>query len=202
MIYTPQIRYRPALLALFCLAWCTQLAHAQKNEYETAIAKFTGEHKWDIEKPGALNGIEAPDFEGIALDGTTIKLSAFRAKKVVVLNFWFIACVPCRMEVAPLNEVVSKFRDKDVVFISVAREKEAELQKHLKTTPFLFRTIADSTSKIVGDTYHLFGYPTTIVIDKTGKIRYYTLGGKISEDAVRKEMEQKLIPVINSCLTQ
>jgi hypothetical protein len=46
--------------------------------------------------------------------------------------------------------------------------------------------IADSTVTISRDAYHLFGYPTTVVINKNGKIRYYTLGGKINEEAVLK----------------
>jgi peroxiredoxin len=120
--------------------------------------------------------------------------------KVVVLNFWFIACAPCRMEVAPLNDVVKQFKGKDVVFMSVARDKEADLVKHLQTVPFSFPVISDPSLAISRDAYHLFGYPTTVVIDRKGKIRYYTLGGKINEEAVSKELNRKLVPVITACL--
>jgi peroxiredoxin len=174
-------------------------AQAQSNEYDRAVAKFTGEHKYDIEKPGALEGITAPNFLGKTLNGNNVQLSALRGK-VVVLNFWFIACAPCRIEVTPLNEVVKQFTGKDVVFISVARDKEADLARHLQTVPFSFEVIADPAVAISRDVYHLFGYPTTIVIDKQGKIRYYTLGGKINEEAVRKELNQKLVPVIQNLL--
>jgi thiol-disulfide isomerase/thioredoxin len=57
----------------------------------------------------------------------------------MVLNFWFIACGPCRMEVTPLNEVVKQFKGKGVVFLSVASDKETDLVKHLQTMPFSFR---------------------------------------------------------------
>lgn len=174
-------------------------AQAQGNEYNKTVTKFTGEHKYDIEKPGALNGVTAPDFSGKTLSGNNVQLSALRGK-VVVLNFWFIACAPCRTEVTPLNEVVKQFAGKDVVFISVAQDNEADLIKHLQTVPFSFEVIADPAVLISRDTYHLFGYPTTIVIDKQGKIRYYTLGGKINEEAVRKELNEKLVLVIQNLL--
>lgn len=176
-------------------------ASAQGNEYEHAISKFTSERKYDIERPGALNGVTAPDFQGTTIDGVNVSLSAFKGK-VIVLNFWFIACPPCRLEVTPLNEIVQQFKDKEVIFLSVAREKEVDLKTHLKTNEFLFQTIADPSSTIGRDVFHLFGYPTTIVIDKAGKIRYYTLGGKIDEQAVRKELQQKLVPVINNLLNK
>jgi peroxiredoxin len=174
-------------------------SYGQDNEYENAISKFTGDKKYDIERPGSLDGVTAPEFEGTTVQGKRIKLSKLKGK-VVVLNFWFIACVSCRLEIKPLNNVVEKFKGEDVVFLSIAREKENELKKHLDSTAFKFQTIADPNSVIGNKTFHLFGYPTTIVIDKVGKIRYYTLGGKIDEEAVDKELQQKLVPVIKRYL--
>jgi len=139
--------------------------------------------------------LKSPDFIQL------LKESALHGK-VVVLNFWFIACPPCRIKVTPLNELVQQFTGKDVVFLSVAREKDRDLKKHLVVTPFLFPVIADPNLKISRDIYHLFGYPTTVVIDRAGKIRYYSLGGKINEDDVRKEFKQKLEPVIYNCLAK
>ncbi|WP_345952655.1 redoxin domain-containing protein [Mucilaginibacter sp. PAMB04168] len=108
---------------------------AQSNDYDKAIAKFTGEHKYDIERPGALDGITAPNFSGQTLDGTNFHLADLKGK-VVVLNFWFIACAPCRMEVTPLNEVVKQFAGKDVLFMSIARDPEPDLVKHLRGAIF------------------------------------------------------------------
>lgn len=187
------------LIFFLIISLVSTYANAQETTYDMAIAKFTGENKYEIEHPEALNGIAAPDFMGKTTDGKSIKLSDLKGK-VVVLNFWFIACPPCRLEIKPLNEIVQQFKGKDVVFLSVAREKENDLRLHLKSNEFLFETIADPTSVIGRDIYHLFGYPTTIVIDKTGVIRYYTLGGKINEAAVRKDLQEKLVPVISKFL--
>jgi peroxiredoxin len=177
----------------------SSLAKGQQNEYDVAVSKFTGEKKYDIEHSGALNGVDAPDFQAKTINGKRVHLAEFKGK-VVVLNFWFIACPPCRLEIVPLNEVVNEFKDQDVIFLSIAREKDDDVKTYLKSTEFLFQTIADPKSAIGNHVYHLFGYPTTIVIDKLGKIRYYSLGGKIDEAAVRKDFERKLVPVIKDAL--
>ncbi|WP_316795160.1 TlpA disulfide reductase family protein [Pedobacter agri] len=171
------------------------VAIAQLNAYEQALSKFTGGHKYDIEKPGALDGVQAPDFSGHTLDGKLVNLAQLKGK-VVVLNFWFIACKPCKLEVRPLNEIVKKFRDKEVLFLSIAREKREDLLQYLEVNKFEFSTIADPKSDLATDVFHVLGYPTTIVIDRTGKIRYYSLGGKIDERAVRADLYKKLVPII------
>ncbi|WP_165304954.1 TlpA disulfide reductase family protein [Pedobacter sp. SYP-B3415] len=174
-------------------------AKSQTNEYEQALAKFTGAKKYDIEKPGAMDGVAAPVFSAKTIAGKQIDLSKLQGK-VVVLNFWFIACAPCRVEIPALNALVERFQNEDVLFVSIARENEEALKTHLQSTKFLFQTIADPETALSGKTFHVFGYPTTIVIDKYGKIRYYSLGGKITEEAVHKEFQAKLVPVIKECL--
>ena len=44
-----------------------------------------------------------------------------------------------------------------------------------------------------------FGYPTTIVLDKAGKIRKITIGGRIDDQATAA-IKAELIPTIESCL--
>jgi len=189
----------PAIVFFIILLLNGKDAIAQRNAYEAALSKFTGEHKYDIEKPGALDGVKAPDFSGQSIDGKLLSLSGLKGK-VVVLIFWFIACKPCKLEVGPLNEIVGKYKNKDVVFLSIAREAKADLRPYLQSNRFDFKTIADPKSALGGEVFHILGYPTTIIIDRNGIIRYYSLGGKIDENAVRADFEKKLIPTIETCL--
>ncbi|RZJ74603.1 MAG: TlpA family protein disulfide reductase [Flavobacterium sp.] len=188
----------PAICFMICLSGGNS-AFAQRNAYEEALSRFTGAHKYDIEKPGALDGVQSPDFSAETIDGKSVGLASLKGK-VVVLNFWFIACKPCKLEVNPLNEIVEKYKNKHIVFLSIAREKQEDLLQYLAANKFDFKTIADPKAFLAGDVFHVLGYPTTIVIDRAGKIRYYSLGGKIDENAVRADFRRKLIPVIDEYL--
>lgn len=188
------------LFIVVALVMSTAGIQAQKNDYEKALSKFTGEHKWDIEKPGSMDGVPAPPFKAVTLDKQSIDLDKLKGK-VVVLNFWYIACKPCRVEVTPLNEMVKQFeKEKEVLFVSIARDEADALRAHLKNVPFSFKTIPDPEAILSDKTFHVLGYPTTIVIDRAGVIRYYTLGGKIKEEDVRKELQNKLVPAVKKAL--
>lgn len=60
--------------------------------------------------------------------------------------------------------------------------------------------LPDTQATISDKTFHVFGYPTTIVIDKAGMIRSYTLDGKIKEKEVRRAFQEQLVPVIRKAL--
>lgn len=94
--------------------------------------------------------------------------------KVVVFNFWFINCPPCKTEIPHLNKVVEEFKDKDVVFIAVALDQYNELQDFLEKTPFNYEIIDDGRN--FAAYYGITSYPTHVVVDKQGKIAYHTSG--------------------------
>src|ERR687893_223477 len=68
----------------------------------------------------------APAFSLTSMDGKKFELASLRGK-VVVINFWFTGCPPCIEEMPKLNELVEKFKDKDVVFIAPTWDNEATL---------------------------------------------------------------------------
>jgi peroxiredoxin len=66
----------------------------------------------------SMTGQRAPDFSLKSLTGETVTLNQFKGK-IVVLNFWFISCAPCREEMPLLNKIKSEFESKGVVFIGL-----------------------------------------------------------------------------------
>jgi thiol-disulfide isomerase/thioredoxin len=55
--------------------------------------------------------------------------------KVVVLEFWDTACVPCVQAIPHLNELVDQFSLKPVVFLSVSDDNEDQLKYFVKRRP-------------------------------------------------------------------
>jgi peroxiredoxin len=117
---------------------------------------------------GALEkGTPAPDFEVQSLDGNQLRLADLR-DKVVVLNFWFIACPPCRVEIPKLNQLVAGYGDAEVVFIAFAPDNEEELKIFLAEMPFRYQIVANATP--IAERYGIRGAPTHLVIDREGRV--------------------------------
>lgn len=96
--------------------------------------------------------------------------------KVIVLNFWFINCPPCRNEIPELNKLVDKYQDSsNVVFIAVCLDNAERIKEFLGTQPFKYRII-DNGSWIAQRTFGVSLYPTHVVVDKYGLIRFHTSG--------------------------
>lgn len=97
------------------------------------------------------------------------------AGKVVVLNFWYINCSPCRMEIPHLNKITETYKDRDdVIFLAVALDKAYDLKQFLKEMPFNYG-IVDGGGYIASQ-YGITLYPTHVVLDKEGKVTFHTSG--------------------------
>lgn len=121
--------------------------------------------------PGA--GSPAPDFAVSDLAGRRFELAALRGK-AVVLNFWSIACAPCRAEIPELNRLVGGFKNRGVVFLAVSSDGEAELRAFLKGSPFNFPVVPAGGAVI--RSYGLEGFPSHVVIDQEGRIAWARTG--------------------------
>ena len=57
------------------------------------------------------------EFTGTTETGATVDAADF-AGNVVVVNFWYGGCAPCRAEAPDLEAVSQKFADEDVAFLA------------------------------------------------------------------------------------
>ncbi len=118
-------------------------------------------------------GTQAVDFDLTDLKGKKYKLTELKGK-VVVLNFWFVECKPCVMEMPELNELVEEFKGKEVVFLAIAINKKEQLKKFLKTTEFDYHIIPNG--QVLSDSYGVTGFPTNVIIDQNGIFQYVSKG--------------------------
>lgn len=126
---------------------------------------------------------KAPAFNIIDIKGVNYSLDKLK-DKVVVANFWFTGCGPCKQEIPALNELVNKYKNKNVLFIAFALDDDLKiLNSYLKKTPFDY-VIIPKSSEVAKD-YKITLYPTHIIIDKKGNIVTTIEGGS---DKIGKEI--------------
>ncbi|WP_345950305.1 TlpA disulfide reductase family protein [Mucilaginibacter sp. PAMB04274] len=140
------------------------LSRRSDEEKEAMIARLPKPAESTVFKTGELlKHFKDKDINGEKFD--TKKL----AGKVIVLNFWFINCPPCRQEIPDLNKLVDDYKDnKDVVFIAVALDEAYQIEEFIKQQPFNYHIIENG--RFLANRFGLHLYPTNVIVDKDGKI--------------------------------
>ncbi|MXN89851.1 redoxin domain-containing protein [Flavobacterium sp. Sd200] len=167
------------------------LFRRKENEKEIIylVRKTDEEFKKEAEAIKALNamvGNAAPQFEITDLNGKKWSLKDLRGK-IVALNFWFTSCEPCIREIPELNQLVEKYKGKDIVFLALATDKAAKITTFLEKREFGYTIVHDSFK--VSQDYNITSWPTSIVIDKKGIIRFVQVSGE--------DIQNKLKTAIN-----
>lgn len=120
------------------------------------------------------DGEKILSFSTSDIDGKKLKLKDL-AGKVVVLNFWFIGCPPCRMELPALNQLSVKYaNDSNVVFIAIALDDESSLRDFLKLNHLGYHVV--SSGQDYARLYKIHLFPTNLVVDKEGKVVFSSVG--------------------------
>ena len=104
------------------------------------------------------------------LQGEGVDLASLRGK-VVVLNFWATWCGPCKAEWPSLVALqASLATENDIVFLSVDLSESQDVVKaYLKDNPANFPVLLD-TDGVTGNRWGIQSIPTTVVIDKAGRL--------------------------------
>jgi thiol-disulfide isomerase/thioredoxin len=95
--------------------------------------------------------------------------------KITVINFWFINCKPCRMEIPALNDLVAQYKTNTALqFIGIALDDKYRLDEFLKTMPFNYAII--DNGRYLAEMYRIQSYPTHVIVDPEGKVYFHTTG--------------------------
>ena len=160
-----------AALAVAVLAGCT--ATALQSQYDNGDNKgyIAGSGVTEI-KPAER---KAPVvFSGKTEDGTTFSSSAHKGD-VIVVNFWYAGCPPCRLEAKDLQKLSEQFQGKKVDFIGVnTRDDGPSAKSYDSTFGVTYPSILDAdTGKVqlaFSGAYRPNSTPTTLVLDTEGRI--------------------------------
>ncbi|MFD0766066.1 TlpA family protein disulfide reductase [Mucilaginibacter lutimaris] len=116
-----------------------------------------------------LNMLTTRDMDGKKVDNKMAE------GKIVVINFWFVGCPPCRAEIPELNKLVAEHAsDPDIIFLAVGLDEAGDIRDFIKDHPFNYRQVA--SARRFCDAYGVTRYPTNVIIDKKGTIQYSSIG--------------------------
>ncbi|MDX1942404.1 MAG: TlpA disulfide reductase family protein [Saprospiraceae bacterium] len=172
---------------------------SQELSYKEALKKCRERNEIPYD-PKCVIGLEAPNFIGLTIEKEAMELAQLHGQ-VVVLYFFYNSCGdPCLKQIPALNEVVKKYRFRDVQFLALADDPEnVVFEEFLPTNEFWFKIIPDANEIIWQIFEQPFGLPALFVIDRQGKIAYLKSGGPIVAEAIQENMTE-LIEAIENCL--
>ena len=134
----------------------------------------------------------APDFTLHAMGGANLRLKEQRGR-VVMVNFWATWCAPCRQEMPHLNRLYEKYRASGFVLLGVNVDDDTRNAAELATKLGLKFPVLLDTDKGVSKLYDLSTMPSTVLIDRDGKVRYVHRGYLTGyEDTYDKQIRELL----------
>ena len=115
---------------------------------------------------------QAPGWTLMSLKGEEVSLSDYEGQ-TVVLNFWAHWCGPCQMEIPAFSSFAKQHPEVAVLGISVDGSLK-EVRQHAKKLKIDYPVLLGTQE--VQREYQVSTLPTTVVIDKTGKVQDVHVG--------------------------
>lgn len=119
----------------------------------------------------------APDFTLKNTQGENLNLTEQRGQ-IIVINFWASWCGPCRTEMPILQSFHHKYNSLGVSVWGINVEQENQAGRDfLADLNLTFPIFFDSNNTVAAD-YQVGAMPTTVIVDRSGKVRYAFKGYK------------------------
>ena len=122
---------------------------------------------------------EPVDVKGELYDGTTVDSDQW-VGNVVVLNVWYAACAPCRVEAPMLQTLSTSFAPEGVRFYGInVRDEKPTAEAFERNFGITYPSFGDRDGKLL---LSLTSYvppqavPTTLVLDRQGRVSARILG--------------------------
>ena len=182
----PRLRSR-ILLPVAALAAATALALTGCTANDSLATQYrSGNGQNYIAGDGTVSEYAAGNrgapvsFTGTLQDGSTVSSKQY-AGKVLVVNFWYAGCPPCRVEAPDLQSLSQKYAAQGVEFLgvnlydSVQTAESFEKDKGV-TYPSVLDRDTGSVLLAFSKTVPPKATPTTLVVDKKGRVAARILG--------------------------
>ena len=140
-----------------------------------------------VDTTNLIDIISGDDKEAFMIDlnGDTLNHKSFD-QKVILLDFWYLACKPCIVEMPGLDLLAKKVNSPDFEIITFAIDDGSRIkEKLLSKRNFNFRIIPN-----VAQANRV--YPFKLLLNKENQIIDYKAGGNVGDDSINKLLNNYL----------
>jgi thiol-disulfide isomerase/thioredoxin len=136
----------------------------------------------------------APDFSITTSEGEYLELEELRGK-VVVLDFWGTWCPPCVESLPSLRSLHKRYsKEPSFVMIGISSDNEEETWRDFTVTQKMAWPQYLDRDRRIQRAFSVRAFPTYIVIDHEGIVRFRTSGtswerSAYLDDAIRKQVK-------------
>lgn len=132
---------------------------------------------------------EPVEFESTLFDGSTVNAERWEGE-VTVINFWYAACAPCRVEAPDLQATFEEFEDDGVQFYGVnTRDTQPTAEAFERNFGITYPSMEDRGGQVMMAMTNYVppsAVPTTLVLDREGRVSARILG--IAEPATLRAL--------------
>jgi len=146
--------------------------------------------------PLVAHAQQAVDFTLKDLAGRSQTLSEIYPKGPVLLNFWATWCVPCAKELPHLQRLYDEYRESgfQVLAINVdGPDRLAKVSSFIGRYGYTFPVLLDTESKVVSLYNPQLVLPYSVLVDKSGRVRYVHQGYSPGDES---PLEEKIIALL------
>lgn len=138
-----------------------------------------------------------PAFEGSDLGGNPVTSELFKENSVTVVNFWFSTCAPCIAELSELNALNEELKLKSGAVIGINADAIGgdesmimEARSILEKKGAMYQNIYFPVESEAGQlTYSITAFPTTVVVDRNGRMVGEPILGGINNESQMKVLQ-------------
>ena len=116
---------------------------------------------------------QANDFQVTLFDGGSFRLSEQVGKTAVVLNFWYPTCPPCRAEMPDFERSWQALQGEEVMFLGLfvpqGLDTEGDARDFVDELGLTYDFATDTRAR-VAQSYEVLYFPTTVFVDRKGRI--------------------------------
>jgi peroxiredoxin len=140
----------------------------------------------------SIVGKPAPDFVLRGLDGRNLRLSEFRGQ-VVLVNFWARSDGDSRQQMPALNRINITYQRAGLVVLGVSVDEDLRRAKEFAAAMSVSYPILFDTGTEIGKDYYLQKMPMTILVDRSGIVRYSAVGFRRGDERVYLDQIRQLL---------